>query len=59
MLLICGEKDGAGSARRYNRAWEKHTGSPIHWIQGAGHNSNCDDPVVVNMAIETFLKSLV
>lgn len=53
-LLICGTEDKAGSAKRYNRAWEKHTGIPIHWIEGAGHNSNTDAPEEINALIEAF-----
>lgn len=58
MLLICGEKDGAGSAKRYNREWSQRTGLPVHWIEGAGHNSNTDAPDVVNGLIEEFVTSL-
>lgn len=57
-LLICGEKDKAGSCIRYNRAWHKNTGIPIEWIKGAGHNSNTDKPEVVNQLIETLIKRL-
>lgn len=51
-LLICGEKDHAGSCIRYNKAWHKKTGIPIEWIKGAGHNSNTDAPETVNRLIE-------
>ncbi|MBO5998405.1 MAG: alpha/beta hydrolase [Lachnospiraceae bacterium] len=51
-LLICGEKDHAGSCIRYNKAWHKKTGIPIEWIEGAGHNSNTDAPEKVNQLIE-------
>lgn len=54
-LLICGEKDYAGSSRRYNRAWHKHSGIPIEWICGAGHNSNTDEPEIVNRLIGGFV----
>ena len=57
-LLICGEKDRAGSCIRYNKAWHKNTGIPIEWIKGAGHNSNTDKPEVVNRLIEEFVKQL-
>lgn len=57
-LLICGEKDRAGSCIRYNKAWHKNTGIPIHWIKGAGHNSNTDKPEIVNRLIEEFVKQL-
>lgn len=58
LLIICGSKDGAGSAKRYNRAWEKRTGNKVHWIEGAGHNSNCDAPDEVNRLIEAFVHEI-
>ena len=58
-LLICGEKDGAGSAKRYNRAWAEREGLPLEWIKGAGHNSNTDDPKRVNELIERFVAEVV
>lgn len=54
-LLICGEKDHAGSCIRYNKAWHKNTGIPLEWIKDAGHNSNTDQPDKVNALIEAFL----
>ena len=57
-LLICGEKDRAGSCIRYNRAWHKKTGIPIEWIKDAGHNSNTDAPETVNRLIEGLVVSL-
>lgn len=53
-LLICGEKDHAGSCIRYNKAWHKKTGIPIQWIKGAGHNSNTDEPNIINRLIDTM-----
>ena len=50
-LLICGEKDHAGSCIRYNRAWHRKTGIPLEWIPNAGHNANTDDPETVNRLI--------
>lgn len=57
-LLLCGEKDRAGSCIRYNRAWHRKTGIPIRWIQNAGHNSNTDAPELVNQIIEDFVETL-
>ena len=57
-LLICGEKDHAGSCIRYNRAWHKKTRIPIEWIKGSGHNSNTDAPETVNRLIENLIESL-
>ena len=57
-ILICGEKDHAGSCIRYNKAWHKNTGIPIEWIKDAGHNSNTDAPEIVNRLIEELVKKL-
>lgn len=54
-LLICGEKDAAGSCKRYSREWHKRSGLPLEWIPKAGHNSNTDRPELVNDLIEGFL----
>ena len=51
-VLICGEKDKAGSAKNYNKRWAAQTGLPMHWISGAGHNSNTDKPEEINAIIE-------
>lgn len=57
-LLICGEKDRAGSCIRYNRAWHKESSIRLEWIRDAGHNSNTDAPEIVNQLIEKFLAEL-
>ncbi|MGN0665426.1 MAG: alpha/beta fold hydrolase [Huintestinicola sp.] len=57
-LLICGEKDHAGSCIRYNKAWHKHTSIPIEWIKDAGHNSNTDKPDIINSLIENLINSI-
>ncbi len=57
-LLICGEKDRAGSSLRLNNAWHRKTGIPLEWIKGAGHNSNTDAPETVNRLIEKLIVSL-
>lgn len=57
-LLLCGDKDMAGSARRYNKAWTEQTGIPLIWVPGAGHNSNTDAPEFVNAQIRSFLERL-
>ncbi len=56
-LLICGEKDRAGSCIRYNRAWHKQTGIRLEWIQDAGHNSNTDKPEEINSLIEKLIEA--
>ena len=57
-MLICGEKDHAGSTVRYNKAWHEKTGIPLEWIKDAGHNSNTDQPELVNKLIETFIEKV-
>ncbi len=57
-LLICGEKDKAGSCIRYNRAWHKQTGIRLEWIKDAGHNSNTDKPEIINSLIEELIVSI-
>ena len=57
-LLICGKKDRAGSCIRYNKAWHRHTGIPLEWIDEAGHNSNTDRPETVNSLIEKMIEGL-
>lgn len=57
-LLICGERDRAGSCVRYNRAWHARTGIPLEWIKGAGHNANTDAPETVNRLIERLLDTV-
>lgn len=54
-LLICGKKDKAGSTVRYNKMWHKRTHIPIEWVNDAGHNSNTDQPFVVNNLLEKFI----
>ena len=57
-LLICGEKDRAGSCIRYNKKWHEKTGFSIEWIEGAGQNSNTDAPDIVNRLIERMINKL-
>lgn len=57
-LLICGKCDQAGSTKRYNKAWHKTSGIRIAWIENAGHNSNTDQPGLVNSLIEEFIRLL-
>ncbi|MBQ4474463.1 MAG: alpha/beta hydrolase [Lachnospiraceae bacterium] len=57
-VLICGEKDQAGSAKSYNRRWTKKEGLPMFWIRDAGHNSNTDKPEEVNRIIREFVEKV-
>ena len=58
VLLLCGERDTAGSGKRYNRHWARVTGYTLVWVPGAGHNANCDQPDFVNGKIEQFIRFL-
>lgn len=58
VLLIVGEKDRTGKVKSYNKEWAKRTGFPLVWIQNAAHNSNVDNPHMVNSSIMTFLQDL-
>ena len=55
VLLICGERDKAGSAKSYNTKGHQKEGLPLKWIKNAGHNSNTDQPDEVNRLIEKFI----
>ena len=59
VLLLCGEKDNAGSAKGYNRRWTKKEGYKLVWLKNAGHNSNTDAADLVNQLIEEFARNLV
>ncbi len=36
----------------------KDTGAPVVWIKGAAHNSNDDQPEIVNEKTDTFIRSI-
>ena len=55
VLLLCGEKDAAGSAKRYNKRWAELDGHRLIWLKGAGHNANTDAPEEVNRLIDAFV----
>ena len=57
-LLLCGERDMAGSAKRYNKNWQRTEGHRLVWIPDAGHNANTDNPDAVNSLLEEFVASL-
>ena len=54
VLLLCGERDAAGSAKRYNERWTEYDGHELIWLKGAGHNANTDVPDEVNRLIDEF-----
>ena len=57
-LLICGTQDRAGLCIRYNKAWHRKTQIPLKWIEGAGHNSNTDNPELINSLIQEFVSGI-
>ena len=58
-LVICGKEDRAGSCIRYLKAYERNTGKSVQWIDDAGHNSNTDQPDIVNRLIDEFLDNKI
>lgn len=56
-LLICGEQDKAGLCVKYNKAWHKKTNIRLEWIKNAGHNSNTDQPEIINALIEELVNA--
>lgn len=58
VLLLLGEKDRTGKVKLYNKMWSKQTGYDLIIVENAGHNSNVDNPVVVNQKIEKFVEGL-
>ena len=58
-LVICGKEDRAGSCIRYLKAYERNTGKSVQWIDEAGHNSNTDQPDIVNRLIDEFLNNKI
>lgn len=55
-LLLCGDHDAAGSAKRYNVEWNRQEDFPLIFIEDAGHNANTDRPDLVNPAIKAFVE---
>ena len=58
-LVICGKEDRAGACIRYLKAYERNTGKSVQWIDKAGHNSNTDQPDIVNRLIDEFLNNKI
>lgn len=57
-LILCEEKDKAGSTKRYSEQWAARESLPIIWIPRAGHNSTLDAPEFVTEAIRNFMRSI-
>ena len=58
-MLLCGEKDKAGDTKQFNRRWAAGEKLPIYWIPAAGHNSNTDQPHVVNHLLRQFFDNFI
>ena len=52
-------KEKTGKVIPYNTQWSKDINTPITWIENAAHNSNDDQPELVNKYIEEFIKGMV
>ena len=57
-LILVGEKDNTGKVKQYNKAWANRTGIDLIWVPDAAHNSNMDNPEIVNSCIKKFLDDL-
>ena len=55
VLLLVGEHDKTGKVIKYNKEWAKDLNINVTWVKDAAHNSNDDNPELVNSFIETFL----
>ena len=58
VLILVGEKDSTGKVKAYCKAWAEQTGYPLHYIQGAKHFSNGDNPAQVNKEISCSMEGL-
>lgn len=58
VLILVGDKDNTGKVKAYCREWAKQTGYPLHFIKGAKHFANGDNPEQVNKEIENFIHSI-
>lgn len=58
VLLILGEKDKVGKVSQYNKRWAEKTNYPLRVIKNAAHNSNDDQPEIINELIEDFICNL-
>jgi pimeloyl-ACP methyl ester carboxylesterase len=57
MLLICGEHDGTGNIRKCAPKWAaREPQCEFHWLKGAGHCSNMDEPEAFNALLADFLQ---
>ena len=59
VLILVGKKDSTGKVKKYCREWAKRAGYPLHYIKGAKHFSNGDNPEQVNKEIEDFINRII
>lgn len=59
VLILVGKKDSTGKVKTYCGEWAKRTGYPLHYIKGAKHFSNGDNPEQVNKEIEDFINRII
>lgn len=58
VLLICGSDDKTGNIKKIAEPWAKSDSNcTLYFIPNAGHNSNQDNPEMVNTLIINFLNS--
>lgn len=57
-LLLCGEYDTTGAAKRTMQEWSQKEDLPLRLIPHAAHNVTWDNPTEVNAAISEFLETL-
>jgi pimeloyl-ACP methyl ester carboxylesterase len=55
VLLLCGDQDTSGNIKKVMHQWPNQT---VNIIPEAGHNSNQDQPEIVNRLIVDFLQDL-
>lgn len=59
-LLLCGDKDTSGNIRKIAKPWaDSEPTCTFYMITNAGHNSNQDNPVEVNVHINNYLNQMV
>lgn len=54
-LLLCGEYDTTGAAKRTMTEWSQQESIPLRLIPNAAHNVTWDNPTEINIAISAFL----
>jgi len=58
VLLLCGSDDKTGNIKKIAEAWAKDDSNcTFYFIHHAGHNSNQDNPDMVNKLIIDFVNN--